>query len=279
MEQLVIGIVVLVSVVVIRRKEAFRFQRRPEQGTWFAIGAGLLASVLSISLLLLPQGSLAALLVHYGGIYLVCGVLIPWGYTLLVEHRSPAAMGLHRRQLPLSLLINLGLAILFLPIILFEGDLGAVDWGQFGKAAVVLVGAGGLFELFLYYGFIHLRLKEAFGFLPAILLTTVFYVAWHAGTQLPLEADPLLGALKLFGVGLMYQSIFALTYNALIIWPFFHGVGVMIDFTVNIGRIERVASRLPWAVGSMVAMALVGALLAGVAERRPQRAVRVEMTE
>ncbi|MBN1659102.1 MAG: hypothetical protein JXA93_11895 [Anaerolineae bacterium] len=268
MEQLFIGLVFLGVAVAVRRKEALAFRWQPARGTWAAVGAGTLAFALSASLLLFEAGSLPARLIHYGGIYVVCGVAIPWGYTLLVERQNLAALGLRRERWAISLIVGLALAALFTPLLIFEGDLGAAHPGQPGRALVVLTGAGGLFELFLYYGFIHLRLEKAFGTLPAILLTSALYVAWHTGTQLPLEPDPLFGAVKLLGVGLMYQSVFSLTRNLLVIWPFFHAVGVMIDFAVNIGEIEMASAAFPWAAGALAMMVATGTLLAWLARRQ-----------
>jgi membrane protease YdiL (CAAX protease family) len=272
MEQLFIGFVFLGIAIAVRRKEALVFRWQPARGTWVAVGAGMLAFAFSASLLLFEAGSLAAGLIQYGCIYVVCGVAIPWGYTLLVERQNLAALGLRRERWVVSLIVSLVLSALFTPILIFEGNLGAADPGQFGRALVVLTGAGGLFELFLYYGFIHLRLEKAFGTIPAIVLTSVLYVAWHTGTQLPLEPDPLLGAIKLFGVGLMYQSVFSLTRNLLVIWPFFHAVGVMIDFAVNIGEIETASAAFPWAVGALILMAVTGRLIVLLAGRQVTQA-------
>lgn len=254
MEQVFMGVIVLAVVLFVRRREAFVLRWQPERGTWIAIGTGLLAFVFSAALLRLENGSLAGRLLLFGGIWLLCGILVPWGYTLLVEGGTVADLGLRREQWKRSLIISLGLAAFFSLVIVFQADLSAVSWGSVGRAAVVLIGAGGLFEVFLYYGFIHIRLEKAFGPLPAILLTAAIYVLWHVGTQLPLEADPWMGALKLLGVGIMYQAVFSLTYNLAIIWPLFMGMGVMIDFLVNIGDLEAVSAGFPWAVGTMAAM-------------------------
>jgi hypothetical protein len=59
----------------------------------------------------------------------------------------------------------------------------------------------------------------------------------------------------------MYQSFFSLTRNSLIIWPFFHLAGVLLDFAVNIGAIEIVGLEFPWAVGTLVSMAICGLFL------------------
>jgi len=261
MEQVFMGLVVLIIVLIIKRKEAFTLRWQPDRGTWVAIGTGLLAFLLSASLLIIPSASIFGRLILYVGIWLFCGVVVPWGYTLLIERRSLTELGIRKEKWLSSLLIGLGLAAFFSLVIIFQVDFAVIDWREVGRSAVVLIAAGGLFELFLYYGFIHLRLEKAFGFLPAILLTSFIYVLWHVGTQLPLEMNPWLGAVKLFGVGIMYQSVFALTYNLVIIYPFFMGVGVMIDFLVNIGQVETISAAYPWAVAILAAMLAVIVLI------------------
>jgi membrane protease YdiL (CAAX protease family) len=268
MEIMVIGTLFFVIALVVRRKEAFRFRWQPTQHTWVAVGAGLLAFAFSASLLLFEPGSLPAQLIHNGLIYIVCGAAIPWGYTILVERGTPAALGLKRERWVLSLVLSLGVAGLFVPILLLEGDLAGVGWGNVAKASFVLTGAGGLFELFLYYGFIHPRLEKAFGAIPAILLTSAIYVLWHVGTQLPLEPDPLYAAWKLFWVGVMSQSLFSVTRNLLVIWPFFHAVGVMLDFAVNLDAVEGIVHELPWAVGVVVVIAIIVVSLTVVSSRK-----------
>jgi membrane protease YdiL (CAAX protease family) len=264
----IIGAIFFLIALVVQRKEAFRFRWQPTRHTWVAIGAGLLAFVFSASLLLFEPGSLPAQLIHNGLIYVVCGAAIPWGYTILVERDTPAALGLKRERWVLSLILSLVVAGLFVPMLFFEGNLASVGWENVAKASFVLTGAGGLFELFLYYGFIHLRLEKAFGVIPAILLTSAIYVLWHVGTQLPLEPDPLYAVWKLFWVGVMSQSLFSLTRNLLVIWPFFHVVGVMLDFAVNIGAVKDIVGDLPWAAGAVVVMAVISVILFIFSESR-----------
>jgi membrane protease YdiL (CAAX protease family) len=267
-EILIIGVIFFVIALVVRRREAFQFRWQPTQHTWVAVGTGLLAFGFSALLLLFELGSIPAQLVHNGLIYVVCGAAIPWGYTILVERSTPAALGLKRERWVLSLILSLVAAGLFVPMLFFEGDLASVGWGNVAKASFVLTGAGGLFELFLYYGFIHLRLEKAFGTIPAILLTSAIYVLWHVGTQLPLEPDPLYAMWKLFWVGVMSQSLFSLTRNLLVIWPLFHAVGVMLDFAVNIGAVEGIGHELPWAVGAVVMIVVIGIVLSMLSKSR-----------
>ena len=100
-----------------------------------------------------------------------------------------------------------------------------------------------------------------------MLLTSTIYVLWHVGTQLPLEPDPLYAMWKLFWVGVMAQSLFSMTRNLLVIWPFFHAVGVMLDFAVNIDGVGKVVGDLPWAIGVVVIMAIIGVVSAIVSTR------------
>jgi membrane protease YdiL (CAAX protease family) len=267
MEPLIMGILAVLIAVLIRRKEALTLRYAPERGTWVAIGTGLLAWALSASLLLFDRDAVAARVIHYGFIYVICGVAIPWGYTLLAEQHGLAWIGIHRGQWKTSLVAGGVLAALLSLIIVFGSNLRTINWMQFAKAVVVLNGAGGLFELFLYYGFLHLRLEKAFGVLPAIVLTSLLYVTWHTGTQLPLEPDVVLAVIKLFSVGLMYQAAFSTTRNLLIIWPLFHGAGVMIDFTINLDEIAFTSRGFPWAVGTLVLMAITSFTLYRVAAK------------
>ncbi|MBN1582376.1 MAG: hypothetical protein JXA89_16840 [Anaerolineae bacterium] len=259
MEVVIVGTIFFGLALAVRHKEAFQFRWQPTEQTWVAVAAGLLACAFSALLLLLEPGSAASKLVHNGLIYVLCGAAIPWGYAIAIKRGTPADLGITRARWLASLLLGLGAAALFVPLLILEGDLGSIGWGNVAKAFVVLTGAGGLFELFLYYGLIHLRLEKAFGPIPAILLTAALYVLWHVGTQLPLEPDLLYAVWKLFWVGVMYQSLFSLTRNLLIIWPVFHAVGVMLDFAVNIDGVQAIVGDLPWAVGAIAAMLIVAA--------------------
>ena len=271
MELLVIAVIFFLVALVVRRKEAFQFRWQPMRHTWAAVGTGLLAFAFSASLLLFKEGSVVTRVIHYGLIYIVCGFVIPWGYTLLIERDTPAAMGLKRERWVLSLILSLVAAGLFVPILIFQGNLGGIGWGQVAKASFVLTGAGGLFELFLYYGFIHLRLEKAFGTIPAILVTAAIYMLWHAGTQLPMEPDPVDAVWKLFWVGVMSQSLFSITRNLLTIWPFFHAIGVMLDFAVNLEAVDQVVGDLPWAIGAVAVMVATGVVLTWIVQRQSRR--------
>ncbi len=267
MEQLIMAVVTLAVVLAVRRQEAFVVRWLPCRGTWVAIGTGLLAFALSGAILLVGVDSLWARIFHYGGIYVLCGAVIPLAYTRLIARQPLRALGIRRTGAATSVAISACLAAIFSLIIVFQADLTTLTAKNVAKGIVVLAGAGGLFEVLLYYAFIHQRLEEAFGTLPAIFVASALYVTWHTGTQLPLEPDLMTGIVKLFAVGVTYQAIFALTHNVLIIWPLFHAAGVMIDFTVNLDAIGTVTKRFPWALAAIIAMCATALTVEWAAQR------------
>ena len=91
------------------------------------------------------------------------------------------------------------------------------------KAAYVLLAVS--FECLFFYGFLRTLFERAFGAVAGIALAALFYAFHHAGFQ-PEFA-------KLFLVGLMYATIFRLGNSALLIWPFFLGVGGVYDVLIK----------------------------------------------
>ena len=66
----------------------------------------------------------------------------------------------------------------------------------------------------------------------------------------------------LFVVGLLCHALFATTYNALVIWPFFFTAGVMNDFIVNLGLPDAIGRDLAWpALGWALALGVPAAVL------------------
>jgi membrane protease YdiL (CAAX protease family) len=233
----------------------------PTRPTWVALGAGLLPALLSTLALLAPQDSLTFRLILWLGIFGLCGFAIPWAWVLLVERGTPADLGIHRRHWKRSLLISLLFAAGSLVPVL-RADLSQHEPGHI-LGAIVHLEVGGLFELFLYCGFLHLRLRDAFGPVPAIVGSAAIYSLWHIGTELPLHADPVAALGFLFVVGLLYQSIFATTYNALVVWPFFFTAGVMNDFLLKLDLPDTIGRDLTWpAVGWALALGVPAAILA-----------------
>lgn len=252
----------------------FALRAAPTRSTWVAIGAGLLPALLSTVALLAPQDSLTFRIILWLGIFGLCGFVIPWAWVLLVERGTPAELGIHRRHWLRSLLISLLFAAGSLFPVL-RADLSHHEPSHI-LGAVIHLNVGGLFELFLYCGFLHLRLRDAFGPVPAIVGSAAIYSLWHIGTELPLHADPIAALGFLFVVGLLYQSIFATTYNALAVWPFFFTAGVMNDFLLKLDLPDTIGRDLTWpALGWTLALGVPAAIVA-IRSRAPWRADSLE---
>jgi hypothetical protein len=65
----------------------------------------------------------------------------------------------------------------------------------------------------------------------------------------------------------MYQSVFSIACNLLAIWPFFAGAGVLLDFVVNVEALEPMSRLFPWAILTVVLMAVSGLALAAHSRR------------
>ena len=100
---------------------------------------------------------------------------------------------------------------------------GILEVKNLYAATYILV--AGIFEMTFIYGYLRASLEKAFGIIPAIVLTSAFYSFHHAGFQPEF--------LHLFFVGLMYCSVYYITQNLLIIFPFFWGVGALWDVIVS----------------------------------------------
>lgn len=243
----------LVLAGALQGRDILALRWRPGRHTLAAIAAGLLPAVLSAFCLLLPPDSTAYNAVLFVGIFGFCGFFVPWAYVLFVEGQSPAALGIKREGWLRSLVISAVFAAGSVYGMLQAADLGDYRVAHLVGAAVQL-NVGGLFETFLYCGLLHLRLRDAFGPIPAIVGSAGIYSLWHVGTELPMHSDPAAALALLFVVGIACHAIFATTYNVLAVWPLFFTAGVMYDFVVNLD--------LPESIGASVTWTLVGWFLA-----------------
>jgi membrane protease YdiL (CAAX protease family) len=82
-----------------------------------------------------------------------------------------------------------------------------------------------VFELIFFYAFLRTLFEQAFGIVPAVILTALFYAFHHIGFQ------PEYG--KLIFVGVLYATVYRLGNSALLIYPFFLGVGGTYDVLIQ----------------------------------------------
>lgn len=66
----------------------------------------------------------------------------------------------------------------------------------------------------------QLRLEDAFGLIPAIILGAALYSLYHVGYGMTGSE-----MVFLFFIGLMVAIVFRLTKNIFIVWPLFHPMG------------------------------------------------------
>ena len=81
----------------------------------------------------------------------------------------------------------------------------------------------GFFEAVFWRGWVLLRLVESFGIVPAILLGSLLYAAYHIGYAMDLSE-----MVFLFFIGIMFAVVFLITRSVLILWPVFQPMGQLI---------------------------------------------------
>ncbi|MGD0918683.1 MAG: hypothetical protein ABSB22_19720 [Thermodesulfobacteriota bacterium] len=201
------------------------FRWQPSRQTFIAMIAGVV--VLGLSMLMIPVENwpwLRIIIRDIGQIFLV-GILFP----LLYVHRSGegfARLGLSFRKWYLFLPINFVLGVLLLLQFLSKSPPPTgfrLDAPTLWKTAYIMLAL--FFELLFFYAFLRSLFEKAFGIVPGIVLAALFYAFHHAGFQ------PEFG--KLFFVGVLYAAVYRLGNSALLIYPFFLGVGGAYDVLIQ----------------------------------------------
>jgi uncharacterized protein len=150
----------------------------------------------------------------------LCGIGIPLYWTVVVRRRSIADLGLTKRWLALSLVLQIVFAALQFSGTLAKTQLPPTD--QFIPLLCLALTIG-LFEAIFWRGWVLLRLEESFGIIPAIILGSALYAAYHIGYAMP--ADEML---FLFFIGILFALVFRITKNIFILWPIFQPMGQLV---------------------------------------------------
>ncbi|MCR5385376.1 MAG: hypothetical protein K6E72_12195 [Saccharofermentans sp.] len=235
-------------------KKMFRFKVTKDTGIAAAAGLGMIA----LSLLMIPFGgdSLRDTVVSF----ILRDVLMIFGLgvvfvSLYVEKKGKeviAELGFSRRKWALSLILNLAFAAGLLAVFLKDGKpADVISLKNLYGASYILV--AGIFEMTFIYGFLRMSFEKAFGIIPAILLTSVFYSLHHAGFQPEF--------LHLFLVGLMYCGVFYITRNMMVIFPFFWGVGALWDVLVSSEAGDEIKNPVSFAIALIILIASVAWVL------------------
>ncbi|MEW5869127.1 MAG: type II CAAX endopeptidase family protein [Chloroflexota bacterium] len=186
--------------------------------SWVLVVAALYSATFLI-------GSTVAGGMAYFGVYAVLGATvfgigIPLYWTVVVRKRPISALGLTRDRLGLSIVLQLVFAALQ-----FAGAYRGVQMPSLESLLplIALVLAIGFFEAIFWRGWVLLRLEECFGLIPAIVIGSVLYAAYHIGYGMPLSE-----MVFLFFIGVMYAVAFRITKNVFILWPVFQPMGQLV---------------------------------------------------
>ncbi len=153
----------------------------------------------------------------------IFGVGVPLYWTVVVRKRQLSDLGISTRGLWLSLVLQIVFAVGQYTVTLAGKPLAGFEQILPLLALSLCIG---FFEAVFWRGWVLLRLEEAFGLIPAILLGSLLYAAYHIGYNMPLSE-----MIFLFFIGLMYAVAFRLTKNVFILWPIFQPMGQFFTLT------------------------------------------------
>jgi len=150
----------------------------------------------------------------------VFGVGIPLYWTVVVRHRPISDLGITSRKLGISLALQMMFAVAqYIPTLAKGGLPPLANFLPLVALALTI----GFFEAVFWRGWVLLRLEDAFGFLPALILGAALYSLYHIGYGMPADEMAFL-----FFIGVMYAVAFRLTRNIFILWPIFQPMGQLI---------------------------------------------------
>ena len=175
----------------------------------------------------------------YFGLYAVVGALLfgiglPLYWMVIVQRRPLSDLGITTRFLRLSLVLQLVFAALQ-----FMGTLAKTQLPPFEEfmPLIALALCIGFFEVFFWRGWVLLRLEESFGTIPAIVLGSVLYAAYHIGYGMPTSE-----MIFLFFIGIMFAVVFRLTKNIFILYPIFQPMGQLVTLIKDGLKLPPLAS-------------------------------------
>ncbi|MFT3891054.1 MAG: CPBP family intramembrane metalloprotease [Anaerolineales bacterium] len=150
----------------------------------------------------------------------VFGVGLPLYWIVVIQKRPLSDLGITTRGLGLSITLQLLFAGLQ-----FASTLAKTGIPSFETFLPLLTLALciGFFEAIFWRGWVLLRLEESFGMIPAIILGSALYAAYHIGYGMPASE-----MIFLFFIGVMFAVVFRITRNIFILYPFFQPMGQLI---------------------------------------------------
>lgn len=180
------------------------------------------ASLYTATVIITPEtgGGMPYFFMYAGLTAAVFGIGIPLVWMVIYRKRPIQDLGITTKYLGISIVLQL-----ILTVFQYLATLAKVDLPALEKVAPLfaLALAIGFFEALFWRGWVLQRLEEAFGLIPAIILGSALYAAYHVGYGMPLEE-----ILFLFWIGVLYAASFRLTRNIFILWPLYQPLGQMV---------------------------------------------------
>ncbi|MBN2048071.1 MAG: CPBP family intramembrane metalloprotease [Anaerolineaceae bacterium] len=235
-----------------RTKKLFSFHWQPSRDLLAIAGSWLLvvAALYTANVIVGPQtgGGLPYFFLYAVLGATLCGVAVPVAWTVFVRKQSIADLGITKHCLVLSLILQVVFAVGQYFMTLAKTDLPPFEQ----LAPLIALGlAIGFFEAVFWRGWVLLRLEASFGSIPAILIGSLLYAAYHVGYGMPFSEIQFL-----FIIGLMFSIAFMLTRNVFILWPLFQPMGQLVTLIKDELSLPLIAS-----VGFIEALAVMIVIL------------------
>ena len=214
----------------------------------FGLICGFIMVLLSIAMTLF-NNEISNIILRDILMILFLGFFTPTYYLLIIKKKNISVLGIHKNKLTASLAINVIAGISLLAMFISRSTKDIV-FNINSLYAITYILAAGIFEMVFIYGFLRYEFERAFGILPAILITAIFYSLHHAGFQPEFT--------KLFFVGIMYVTVFYFTHNIFSIFPFFWGVGAIWDVLVNSEAGNQIQNETSFIIAILMLIVIIG---------------------
>lgn len=204
----------------IRLDSLFRF--KPNK-TLIVVGITYIAVVSFLSIatyIVTPSHGMYYFLLYAVACAGIAGIATPFFWTMIIEKKTLASLGITKKNLLLSLLLQL-VGVLFI-----QAELVRTLQGMSWESIIPLVSLSltiGFFEAVFWRGWLFQKLEAAFGIIPGLLVGSALYAFFHIGYGMNMSEIGFL-----FFIGLMFCTLFMVTRNIFILWPFFQPMGQLI---------------------------------------------------
>ena len=164
----------------------------------------------------------------------IFGIGLPVYWTLIKKRQQLEDLGITKRNLLINLMVQLLLSVL-----LYYNQLDVFSGRDFSELfpLITLILAIGLFEAIFWRGWVLTNLEESFGTIPAVILGSLFYAAYHIGYGMDMKE-----MVFLFFIGVMFAILFILARSIFILWPFFQPIGQLLTITEENLSLPLIAS-------------------------------------